>query len=272
MKQHINKLVLVLAGGNYKWDRQEIACRETWANPFFYRKDTRVYFVRAHTMPCAYDKNMQDINSQSPNPFAATPNWKEYMRSKSIDELLNSKVTVDHDTRTIFCDIPDGIAHGLLKLMLAMREMQKYYSWNYLVRPNTGSYVNLNILDEVLTMLPKEKLIYGFTGFNGKYKFATGSCSTFSDDVCEKFISNIKDMLQMQLDTADYEDNIFGFYTNNFGYDIINAPKIDVTYDRMVVDSNWFHPQCYHYYFVHTKDDRPHHLLHKMFYARKDSQ
>ena len=262
-------MVLVLAGGNYKWDRQEISCRETWANPLFYREDTRVYFIRANTMPCAYEKNMQDINSQSPNPFIATPNWKEYMRSKTVDELLNSDVSVDHVTRTIFVDIPDGIAHGLLKLMLAMRKMEEYYEWNYLVRPNTGSYVNLNVLDNDLTMLPKEKLVYGFTGFNGKFRYATGSCSTFSNDVSQKFVSNIKDMIKTQLDTADYEDNIFGFYTNAFGYDVINATKIDVTYDRMMVDSSWFSPQYYHYYFVHTKDDRPHHVVHRMSYTER---
>lgn len=268
-KKHINKLVLVLAGGNYKWDRQEIACRETWANPFYYADDTKVYFVRANTDPCAYDMKMQDINSQSPNPFAATPNWKNYMRSKTVDELLNSAVSVDHITRTIFVDVPDGIVHGLIKLSLAMREMTKYYTWNYLVRPNTGSYVNLNLLDRYLEQLPKTGLVFGPPGFHQNYWYASGSCSTFSHDVTKLFNENCRDMIQMQLDTGGYEDNIYGLYCNKFGFDITGSYKIDVNYARMLTDDRWFNPNCYHYYFVHTKDDRPHHIVHHNFYTRK---
>jgi len=268
-KNHINKLVLVLAGGNYKWDRQEIACRETWANPLYYPEDTKVYFVRANTDPCAYDIRMQNINSQSPNPFAATPKWKDYMRSKSVDEMMNSVVTVDHDTRTIFVDVPDGIAHGLIKLSLAMKAMTKYYTWNYLVRPNTGSYVNLNLLDQYLQVLPKNGLVFGPAGFHENYWYASGSCTTFSKDVTELFNQHCRDMIQTQIDTAGYEDNIYGVYCNKFGFKITGAPKIDVDYSRMMIDDQWFHPNCYHYYFVHTKDDRPHHFVHRNFYPMR---
>lgn len=266
IKPHINKLVLVLAGGNYKWDRQEISCRETWANPMYYSNDTRVYFVRANTDPCAYDMRMQDINSQSPNPFAATPNWKEHMRSKTVEEMMSSKVTVDHDTRTIFVDVPDGIVHGLIKLSLAIREMSHHYTWNYLVRPNTGSYVNLNLMDQYLNTLPKTGLVFGPAGFNGKYWYASGSCSVFSSDVSDRFNECCREMIEMQLDTGGYEDTIYGLYSNKFGFTVTGSPKIDVQYDRMIVDDSWFDPRCYHYYFLHTKDDRPHHIVHRKFY------
>ena len=268
-KQHINKLVLVLAGGNYKWDRQEISCRETWANPDFYSKDTKVYFVRANTDPCAYDMKMQDFNSQSATPLAATPNWKNHMRSKSVDEMMNSLVSINHDTRTIFVDVPDGIVHGLIKLMLAMKEMSKYFTWNYLVRPNTGSYVNLNILDQHLSQLPNTNLVYGPPGFTGKYWYASGSCTTFSSDVTGVFIEHSREIIQKQLETGDYEDGILGFYTNQFNYVIIGSRKIDVTYDLMLLYDDWFDSTCQHYYFVHTKDDRPHYVVHKKFYWRE---
>lgn len=266
---NINKLVLVLAGGNYKWDRQEIACRETWANPMFYSTDTKVYFVRANTDPCAYNMMMQDINSQSPNPLASTPNWENHMRSKTVEQMMNSSVTVDHDTRTVFVDVPDGIKHGLIKLSLAMREMRKHYNWNYLVRPNTGSYVNLNLLDRYLEKLPKTGLVFGPAGFHENYWYASGSCSTFSSDVTDKFIDNCEEMIRVQWETGGYEDNIYGLYTNKFGFSVIGSPKIDVEYSKMIHDSSWFDPNCYHYYFLHTKDDRPHHLVHRNFYLRK---
>jgi len=271
-KQHLHKLVLVIAGGNYKWDRQEIACRETWANPLYYSENTKVYFIRANTNPQAYDMRMQDINSQSPNPFLATPNWKEYMRSKTIDELMSSEIKIDHDTRTIFVDVPDGIAHGLIKLSLAMKEMSKYYTWDYLVRPNTGSYVNLNLLDDHLKKLPKNKLALGplgfYNGILGNYNFCGGSCSVFTSDVTNLFNTNCKEMIQIQLDTGEYEDLIYSLYINKYGFLIYPSLKVDVNYNMMMNTDDWFNPNCYHYYFLHTKDDRTHHKVHKKFYTK----
>jgi hypothetical protein len=269
MKTNIHKLVLVLAGGNYKWDRQEIACRETWANPLYYETNTKVYFVRANTDPCAYDMRMQDINSQSTDPLAATPNWKQYMRSKTVKELLSSSVTVDHNTRTIFVDVPDGIKHGLIKLSLAMREMSNHYTWNYLTRPNTGSYVNLNLLDLYLEKLPKKGLVFGPAGFNKTYWYASGSCSTFTSDVTDLFIENCEEMIEMQWETGGYEDNIYGIYTSKFGFPVVGSPKIDIDYQTATSGSSWFDPRVFHYYFLHTKDDRPHHIVHKHFYGKE---
>lgn len=270
-QQKINKLVLVLAGGNYKWDRQEISCRETWANPLYYPTDTKVYFVRANTDPCAYDMKMQDINSQSKNPFDATPNWKQHMRQKSLEEIMSASVDVDHITRTIFVDVPDGIIHGSLKLMMAMREISKYYSWNYLTRTHSGSYVNLNLLDQQLKLLPSQKLAYGPPGFTGTYWFASGSCTSFSSDVSDLLIENIKTIISIQLSTAGYEDGlVFGSFINKLGIPVTPSKKIDIDHPKMMVDSSWFDKNCYHYYFIHTKDARPHYIIHKKFYLSEN--
>lgn len=236
----LKKLVLVLAGGDALYDRQEISCRETWANPSCYGEDTRVFFVRG---------NPKDES-------------EEHRLSKTTDELYNSSVVVNELSRTVTVDVPDGTRHLLFKCILAMNALKCRYDWEYFVRPNSGSYVNLNVLDESLNRLPKSKLVYAQENQYNGCKYPSGACFTMTKDLTDLLLQNDRKIIDYQRNTGQYDDVLLGLFLRQ---DITIAPRIDITYDRMMGTTNWFDPSCYHYYFMHSKNENPHYIVHNMF-------
>lgn len=253
MTEKINKLVLVLAGGGYQWDRQEISCRETWANPTINSEDTKVYFIRGNAAACFYDKGVE-----------RNDNWQSHRFGKGLSEIMSSAVDINHDTRTIFVDVPDGHAYSMFKFALALQHIRKHFEWNYLVRPNSGSYVNLNLLDRLLDPLPKNNLVYAQPINYWGIEYGSGSCFTLSSDLSDMLIDNTPTVISYGLQTIMPDDAIIGKVLNK---QVTAAVKVDIQYNEMVSDDSWFNPNHYHYWFKSTKDEKPHYLVHRKFYG-----
>lgn len=242
---HLRKLVIVITGGTYNYDRQEISCRETWANPAFHSKDTKVFFVRG--LPSPRD-------------------------SMSVPQILSAKVDIGHETRTVLSLVPDGWAYCSFKQMLALRELSKHYTWDYLVRPNTGSYVNLNLLDEMLDGLPKSDMMFAVRGEFMGIPFGSGSCFTVTSDLSDKLLASVNQAVHIQMNNMISDDVLM---SKIMGGTIISAPRIEV--GRMspqgplgpqVTDdpSTWFDPRVHHYWFASSQTDKAHYAVHRLFY------
>jgi hypothetical protein len=253
MSKKINKMVLVLAGGGYQWDRQEISCRETWANPSINPEDTKVYFIRANAAACFYDKGVE-----------RNDNWQSHRYGKDIHGVMSSRIDVNHDTRTIFVDVADGHAYSMFKFALALQEIRKHFEWNYLVRPNSGSYVNLNVLDMHLDALPKQNLVYAHPINHWGIEYGSGSCFTLSKDLSDVLIANTATTIAYGLQTIMPDDAIIGKILNK---PVTHAHKVNVDYNDMMQGDSWFDPKHHHYWFRSTQDDRPHYIVHKKFYG-----
>lgn len=249
----ISKMVLVLAGGGPQWDRQEISCRETWANPKFFDRDTLVYFVRGNTAACFYDKTI-----------TRNDDWENHRFGMSTEQILNAKVELDHHTRTIHVDVPDGHAYSMFKFGAALLELRKHYEWDYLVRPNTGSYVNLNVLSEDLKHLPKHNLVFSLPTNHWGIEYGSGACFTITNDLSEKLVQNVPKLIDIGRRTIIPDDAIIG---SILMATVVPAMRADVTYDDILEGDDWFKPDHHHHYFMSTKDDRLHYHVHRKFYG-----
>lgn len=256
-KTHLHKLVMVIAGGTYNYDRQEISCRETWANEMVHDRDTKVFFVRGIQAP---------------------------KTSMSVDQILASKVDVGHDTRTILVHVPDGWAYCSFKQLLALRELSKHYTWDYLVRPNTGSYVNLQVLTKDLERLQKKNLVYSVHNVYAGIHYGSGACFTVTSDLSEKLLMRLEDAVNIQMSNMVADDVLMGWI---MGGDIVDAPRIEVNrinpfpgtptgpyhtpqgtpIGPQVSDDpqTWFDPNVYHYYFGSSQTDKAHYRIHRLF-------
>lgn len=259
MTEKINKLVLVLAGGGYQWDRQEISCRETWANPTINPEDTKVYFIRGNAAACFYDKGVE-----------RNDNWQSHRFGKNLTDMMNSSVNINHDTRTIFVDVPDGHAYSMFKFALALKHIREHFEWNYLVRPNSGSYINLNVLDQKLRQLPTETLYFGYPCRHHGLLYASGSCFTVSSDISDLIISKTEQLIFDGISTILPDDALIGKILSE--KTLHYADRIDITYDQMLKNDDWFDSNNYHYWFMSTKDERPHYLIHKKFYGLRSAK
>lgn len=242
-------MVLVPVGGTYQYDRQEISCRETWANPQFHPKDCKVYFVRG-------------------NP--AMPKT-----AKTVDEIIATKVDIDHDTRTIYADVPDAWGYLTFKGMLALVELSKSFSWDYFVRPNSGSYANLNLLSETLKSLPNRNMMYSVPMHYMGVNYGSGACFTVTSDLSDKLLNSLHQAMHTQMHYTIADDVLYGHI---MGGKIHAAPRIEVgrisedgkktPIGKQVTDDplSWFDSTCYHYWFASSRTDKAHYAVHKLFY------
>lgn len=256
MIRDIKNLVLVLAGGSYAWDRQEIACRETWANPIYNDSDTVFYFIRGNTAACFYEKGV-----------TRNDEWQKHRTGMSLEQLKSANVNVDHDTRTIEVDVPDHHSYSMFKFGMALRKMRKYYKWKYLVRPNSGSYINMNLLNRDLEKLPKNNLVYAVPVDHYGIRYGSGACFTLSEDLSIKLDNNLESLLKIGRETIFPDDAIIGHIINT---SVIPAPRKDTCYSDILDPAKaetWFDPNCYHHYFMSTKDCRPHYKVHQKIHG-----
>lgn len=254
MVRKIKNMVLVLAGGSYQWDRQEISCRETWANPLYNDPDTVFYFIRGDTAACFYEKGVTKNDE-----------WFKHRTGMGIDQLKNAKVDIDHDTRTIKVDVPDHHSYSMFKFGLALREVYKHFEWDYLIRPNSGSYVNVNLLSKKLVDLPKEKMVYAVPVNHYGIQYGSGACFTLTADLSRKLNDNLDTLLKIGRETIYPDDAIIGHILST---PVTPASRKDVCYadiEDPAKKDTWFDPDCYHHYFMSTKDDRPHYKVHQKF-------
>lgn len=284
MKQ-IKRMVLVLAGGSYIYDRQEISCRETWANPRFYDEDTKVYFVRMNVDPKMYERkperNLNDVM------WVKSDEFKSISKNVNIDEAINYGVTIDHDTRTVFVDGPDGYFMLMIKSMLAIRELRKVYKWDYLTRSITANYINLNLLAGDLDRVfgPAENNTRGVYACINREPpghgliYPSGACFTLSSSLTDDLIECLPDMIRFQKEDPEgrglWDDMTYGMFLGQLGATYRDAPRIGINpNDPTTINSSqtWFKPNCYHYLFSDLfgpENVRIHYQVHKLFYPNE---
>jgi hypothetical protein len=190
------------------------ACRETWAGD-------SVFGVYGHS------KRM-NLQNEAPDSY--------YLRQEDS---------------TIFVNTPDARDNLLKKTIKGMECLLNNFEFDYLFRPNCGSYINLKLLSEFLEDKPRHAY-YG--GINGHYAntgyYASGSCILMSRDVVEILV---EDQGKLEYNGNVLMDDV------SIGRHLINVRGIEL--DKNAIRKNCrsetdiereFDPNCYHYYFCHT--------------------
>jgi len=121
--------------------------------------------------------------------------------------------------------------------------------FDFLFRPNCGSYINTNLLYNFLLDKPKDKYYDGINGMYDGIKYSSGACILMSRDVAELLIE--KQNL-LEYDGAIYMDDVsIGKFFIEQKIELQkNALREDCISETDLVSK--FNNRCYHYYFCHT--------------------
>lgn len=145
--------------------------------------------------------------------------------------------------------------------------------FDYIFRPNCGSYVNLRKLKEKIEQedFPKNEVYLGIKGISRDgTRYASGSGFLASKDLIKKIVESKKEILYPGMPGFIMDDVSIGkFVTEFLSLDITpGAQRQDITLDAINSSENKIDFDCYHYYFKHTIEPKCLYGIHKKIKER----
>jgi len=123
----------------------------------------------------------------------------------------------------------DGSLHNVSRKMINSFKMVKDFEFDYLVRTNSSSYVDKQMLYSFLMDRPKEKFVGAVIGMHGNIQFASGALFMLSRDIFNEIIEN-ENIINLQ----SYSDDVcLGEF-----FKIKNIPITNKDIDRFDVVTN----------------------------------
>lgn len=134
-----------------------------------------------------------------------------------------------------------GIFTMLDKFIHTLNTQPEWKTYDYVIRANSSTFINLKQMEEVISTLPTTKCYAGYHTFPGKPSdFVSGTCMVFSKDVI-----NMISSLPTTHENNHREDDLLLFdYMNQFNipktyipmhwYDENKIPSIDELYTTIV--------------------------------------
>ena len=142
--------------------------------------------------------------------------------------------------------------------------------FDYILRPNCGSYVSLPLLKKHIFQnnFPKEGMYCGITGNHAGIRFVSGACTLISRDIIGLIVKN-KDTI-MSYGRTLMDDVAIGKFLIHDSKIITphGALRRGITLSGILSDNFEINNDCYHYYFLRTRDPRCFHELHKKLKER----
>ena len=151
---------------------------------------------------------------------------------------------------------------NLLKKTIKGMEFALQQGFDFLFRPNCGSYIHTSLLHNFLKDKPRVKYYSGIFGTHGDTKYCSGSCTLFSRDVIELLVNE-----QENLNYNGYEmmdDVSIGHFLFNRGINRTSGAQRIQARNINDLEKN-FDPSCYHYYFCHTINPELIYKCHNLF-------
>jgi hypothetical protein len=130
----------------------------------------------------------------------------KYPYTKAIEEIRNSYFSVESpniveklfyiggsvefvkDKDILHCNVEDNLINIINKTHIAFKYVYQNYDFDYIIRANSGSYVNIENLCNLLSTAPKSNLYGGVIGNAELGRFVSGSMYVLSKDLVEKFV------------------------------------------------------------------------------------
>ena len=162
---------------------------------------------------------------------------------------------VDND---IIVNITESRATLLKKTILGLEFLLNNYEFDYVFRPNCGSYINLNNLNKYLKDKPLKKYYDGPKSRIDWYEnipYSSGSCMIFSRDVAELLVNDKDNMEYRCIDDTTiaihlHKNNI-SLYTEKI-WSTSGADPFRLPVGTVEELNEKFNKDIYHYYFQHT--------------------
>jgi len=125
------------------------------------------------------------------------------------------------DCDLIYDDLKETLTGVVEKTQRGIKYASENYEYDYIIRPNITSVLDLNALDKYLDTLPKENVYNGgIVVHEGKVKLVRGAMIIFSKDVAAKLIDT-------EIKYIDIEDVSIGNKMTELG---VHATDLDSKY------------------------------------------
>lgn len=143
-----------------------------------------------------------------------------------------------HDNRNIYLTSQDFYGHITEKTIQAFEYALNNFTFDYIFRTNSSSYINKDRLNTWLQDKPISDFYAGIIGEYRGIKYASGCGYTISRNLVEKIVSH-KDRINLNF----HDDVILGKFLNQ---EIVAAPRKDTSCNTsMNYDiENHFHWRC----------------------------
>jgi hypothetical protein len=222
--------VLMLSSNDGGYRKMVDACKETWIDNA--PENTKVFYNygRGHK-----DELLKGLGKD------------EYVVTEDNEIIVNSSETREN----------------LLKKTIKGFEYLLNQDFDYIVRVNCGSYINLNLLNRFLLDKPRTGYYSGVNGLYGSIKYASGACIKMSTDVVMLLVEK-QDELEYDGNKLMDDVSIGDFLLKNHIKLQNDSQRVDSTTSelRQLFDKN-----CYHHYFKHQIDPNAIHLCHKLYFT-----
>ena len=193
-----------------------------------------------------------------------------YGHRNNISIPHNSYV-IDNDC--FYYDYPEHRSFLLHKTIAFFEYCLNNKDFDYIFRPNCGSYIHLELLHKFITNnVSNERVYLGIRGFVDNINYASGSGFLISKDVVE--------LLVRHKECLEYDGNVFvddmsigRLLTEHNGLQL-DFEKLSVTPGALrenvrlsdIIKNDFkLNTECYHYYFCHTIDPRCFYVVHDRF-------
>lgn len=145
--------------------------------------------------------------------------------SKEISELSETrKVSLDPEKNWLKANIPDSIATVGLSTILAMKFALENFCFDFLVRTNTSSYVDLPRLQELIVHNKAENHVYAQTGSWGQRAYPSGALYVLPRQLVQQAVVNYKFWIH------DYIDDVsIGLLLDLKRNDLVHVPRFEFT-------------------------------------------
>jgi hypothetical protein len=228
-KQKMKTVVSILASDGHGWTECVQACRDTWANnpP----KNTEVFY-----------------------------NYGDAFLEKHNMNIPEGSCALGEDI--IACNAPEQYGFLLLKTILAFETLLSLEDFDYIVRPNCGSYIHLGLLNKYLESQPREKFYGGELGEWNGIEYVSGACMIFSRDVAELLVTNKKD-LHYDGTGGKMDDVAIGEFLATQSIKPIKFGKRVICVEDDIEEK--FDADAQHHYFSSSRNPKCHYKTHELF-------
>jgi hypothetical protein len=189
----------------------------------------------------------------------------QYLKDRNIDEIPKGACAIDGiDGDILACNAPENYGFLMIKTICAFRSLLEVdEDWDYLVRPNCGSYVHLENLQKFLSDKARTKLYCGHTGeWDGRpgLKYVSGSCMIFSRDVIQLMVDHMEE-IHYDGRTGIMDDVAIGEILKKYGVLPTEGKRVSVILETI---REKFDPEAYHYHYSSTQQPACHYLMDEM--------
>ncbi len=189
-------------------------------------------------------QNFEGSRSYSDMVKACRNTWAD----ETVFSVYGNSTATERVGHVIFVETPESRENLLRKTIKGM-ELLLEDEFDYLFRPNCGSYVNIPLLNKFLENKPRERYYDGIMGNVQGVRYASGSCILMSRDVVELLVETQD---ELEYDGRIMMDDVsIGHHLEKHNILVNGAAIRRNCRTEEMIENNWL-PQCYHHYFCHT--------------------